>query len=72
MTEYDLTSGAATESESLEGALLERIEGGQVELPVLPDVIWQVIELSTSEDADARKISALSKSAVYFRYMHLS
>ncbi|MEE8305421.1 MAG: HDOD domain-containing protein [Candidatus Tectomicrobia bacterium] len=59
MTDYDLTSGAATESESLEAALLERIEGGQVELPVLPDVIWQVMELSASEDADARKLSAL-------------
>ncbi len=39
--------------------LLERIEQGAFELPLLPDVVWEVMELSASDHGDARKLSEL-------------
>jgi putative nucleotidyltransferase with HDIG domain len=45
--------------ERLQAALLTRIETGDIELPLLPDVVWQVMDMSASDDTDARKLSEL-------------
>jgi putative nucleotidyltransferase with HDIG domain len=45
--------------EQLQAALLARIEAGDIELPLLPDVVWQVMDISASDDTDARKLSEL-------------
>lgn len=39
--------------------LLEYIESGKLELPMLPTVVWEVIELTSGSDVDARKLSAI-------------
>jgi putative nucleotidyltransferase with HDIG domain len=52
-----ITSEADLLSDPIEVALLQRVESGQIELPLLPDVTWQVMEMTRSDDADIRKIS---------------
>jgi putative nucleotidyltransferase with HDIG domain len=39
--------------------LLARIEGGNLELPLLPNIVWEVMELTAADDVDARKLSEL-------------
>ena len=57
MTDSILASDVATPPEPLEAALLKRVESGQIELPLLPDVAWRVMEMSRSDDVDIRQIS---------------
>jgi putative nucleotidyltransferase with HDIG domain len=45
--------------EKIRAALLARIEDGRMELPLLPNVVWEVMELTASDDVDARKLSEL-------------
>lgn len=45
--------------ERLQAALLARIEAGDIELPLLPDVVWQIMDMSAADDTDARKLSDL-------------
>ena len=54
-----ITSEADLLSDPIEVALLQRVESGQIELPLLPDVTWQVMEMTRSDDADIRKISEM-------------
>ncbi len=43
--------------EEFQAALNQRIEGGRLELPLLPDVVMEVMNLSTSDDADPHKLT---------------
>ena len=53
------TDEIAVVPEGLPADVMEYIESGNLELPLLPDVVWQVMELSTADNVDARKLSAL-------------
>lgn len=57
-----LNDETAVLSESLHVELLQYIENGDLELPLLPSVVWQVMEMSTADDVDARKLSELIHS----------
>ncbi len=46
-------------SEQLEAALVERIDKGKIELPLLPQVAGQVMALANDPSADAARLSAL-------------
>lgn len=50
---------ATTPLESLEQALVHKIEKGEVELPLLPQVASQVMALTSDPSADAAKLSSL-------------
>ncbi len=52
-------SQTATMVEQIEAALIERIEKGKIELPLLPQVAGQVMALANDPSADAAKLSAL-------------
>ncbi len=54
-----MTLETAAVPDELQAALLERIDAGDIELPLLPDVVWQVTGMTTSDDADARKLADL-------------
>jgi putative nucleotidyltransferase with HDIG domain len=45
--------------EPLQAAVMARINANDIELPLLPNVVWQVMAMSNSDDADARKLSEL-------------
>jgi putative nucleotidyltransferase with HDIG domain len=45
--------------EKIRADLLARIEGGHLELPLLPNIVWEVMELTASDDVDARQLSEL-------------
>jgi putative nucleotidyltransferase with HDIG domain len=45
--------------EQIRTALLARIEDRHLELPLLPNIVWEVMELTSSDDVDTRKLSAL-------------
>lgn len=45
--------------EQLQADMLERIEGGKIELPLLPTVVWEVMELSAADNVDIRRLSDL-------------
>ena len=45
--------------EQIRTALLTRIEDRHLELPLLPTIVWEVLELTSSDDVDTRKLSAL-------------
>jgi putative nucleotidyltransferase with HDIG domain len=45
--------------EKIRADLLARIESGHLELPLLPNIVWEVMELTASDDVDARKLSEL-------------
>jgi putative nucleotidyltransferase with HDIG domain len=55
------TSTSQTQAlvEQIEAALVERIEKGKIELPLLPQVAGQVMALANDPSADAAKLSAL-------------
>lgn len=50
---------AITTLEKLEQALVQKIERGEVELPLLPQVASQVMALTSDPSADAAKLSSL-------------
>src|SRR5438552_15043039 len=45
--------------ELVRARLVARIEGGEIELPLLPQVAGQVILMTADEKSDASKLSAL-------------
>jgi putative nucleotidyltransferase with HDIG domain len=45
--------------EKLRTDLLTRLQSGELELPLLPNIVWEVMELTASDDVDARKLSEL-------------
>ena len=47
------TQSATTPVEKLEHALIQKIEKGEIELPLLPQVASQVIALTSNPSADA-------------------
>jgi HD-like signal output (HDOD) protein len=49
---------AATQAQ-IEDALVERIDAGEIDLPLLPQVASQVLRLTSDPSADAAKLSAL-------------
>lgn len=53
------TQSATTPLEKLEQALVQKIEKGEVELPLLPQVASQVMALTADPSADAAKLSSL-------------
>jgi putative nucleotidyltransferase with HDIG domain len=57
MTNTVITAEADLQADPIAAALLHRVESGQIELPILPDVTWRVMEMSQSDDADIRKFS---------------
>jgi len=50
---------ASTPIEQLEQALIKRLERGEIELPLLPQVASQVMALTSDPSADAAKLSSL-------------
>lgn len=50
---------ASTPIEQLEQALIKKLERGEIELPLLPQVASQVMALTSDPSADAAKLSAL-------------
>jgi len=59
MIESTTHTAAAVLPDRLQADLLERIAGGELELPMLPSVAWEVTALSAAPDVDVRKLSAL-------------
>lgn len=59
MIESILHEDTAELSEEIQTDLMARINSGKLELPPLPDVVWQVMEISTADHIDARKLSEL-------------
>lgn len=53
------SSQATTVLEQVEAALVERIDKGKIELPLLPQVAGQVMALANDPSADAARLSAL-------------
>jgi HD-like signal output (HDOD) protein len=53
------TQTATTPIEILERSLLQKLEQGELELPLLPQVASQVMALSSDPNADAAKLSSL-------------
>jgi putative nucleotidyltransferase with HDIG domain len=53
------TQSATTSLEKLEQALVQKIEKGEIELPLLPQVASQVMALTSDPAADAAKLSSL-------------
>jgi HD-like signal output (HDOD) protein len=53
------TQQATTPVEKLEQALVQKLEKGEVELPLLPQVASQVMALTSDPAADAAKLSSL-------------
>lgn len=53
------TQSITTPVERLEQALVQKIEKGEIELPLLPQVASQVIALTSDPAADAAKLSSL-------------
>lgn len=50
---------ASTPIEQIEHILVQKIEQGEIELPLLPQVASQVMALTSDPEADAAKISSL-------------
>jgi HD-like signal output (HDOD) protein len=59
MIEYLVNEEVIVLPEQIRTALLARIEDGPLELPLLPSIVWEVMELTASDDVDTRKLSAL-------------
>jgi putative nucleotidyltransferase with HDIG domain len=59
MIEQMYQEAATAVSDQIQAELLAYIEAGRLELPLLPAVVWEVIELTATDNADARKLSAL-------------
>lgn len=59
MTQTSDTTAEAVLPEVLRDALVERIESGGIELPVLPEVASQVINASMDPECDLRQLTAL-------------
>ncbi|GIX48633.1 MAG: hypothetical protein KatS3mg131_2844 [Candidatus Tectimicrobiota bacterium] len=59
MHESALVQEVAALPAEVRTALLRRLEGEELELPLLPDVVWEVLELSTADETDARKLATL-------------
>ncbi len=57
MSNPALTRETVALPEAFQTGLNERIEGGKIDLPLLPNVVMEVMQLSSSENADARKIA---------------
>lgn len=55
----EITQPATTPLEKLEQALVQKIEKGEIELPLLPQVASQVLALTSDPAADAAKLSSL-------------
>ena len=53
------TGSATTPVEKLEQAVVQKIEAGEVELPLLPQAASQVMALASDPSADAAKLSSL-------------
>lgn len=53
------TGSATTSVERLEQSLIQKIETGEIELPLLPQAASQVMALASDPAADAAKLSAL-------------
>lgn len=53
------TGSATTPVEKLEQTLVQKIEAGEVELPLLPQAASQVMALASDPSADAAKLSSL-------------
>ena len=53
------TGSVATPIERLEQALVQKIEAGEVELPLLPQAASQVLALASDPASDAAKLSSL-------------
>jgi putative nucleotidyltransferase with HDIG domain len=59
MIESTLNDDVAVLPKDIQADLVERIEAGNLELPLLSDVVWQVMDLSASDRVDARMLSDL-------------
>lgn len=59
MAESLMNAAAAVLPEQLQVDVLERLEGGKIELPLLPTVVWEVMELSAADNVDIRRLSDL-------------
>ena len=53
------TGSVATPVERLEQALVQKIEAGEVELPLLPQAASQVLAPASDPASDAAKLSSL-------------
>jgi putative nucleotidyltransferase with HDIG domain len=59
MAESLMHTEAAVLPGQLQVDVLERLEGGKMELPLLPTVVWEVMELSAADNVDMRRLSDL-------------
>jgi putative nucleotidyltransferase with HDIG domain len=59
MTESMTNTMVAMLPDKLQADLLARIAGGELELPLLPSAVWEVMAFCASPDVDARKLSEL-------------
>ncbi|MBI2875476.1 MAG: HDOD domain-containing protein [Candidatus Tectomicrobia bacterium] len=59
MKESALDPQVTTLPEELKASLLSRLDDGKLELPFLPDVVWEVMELSAADDVDALRLARL-------------
>jgi putative nucleotidyltransferase with HDIG domain len=59
MTAQVVLTEETTIPEELHAALQERVSTDAIDVPMLPDVVWQVMNLTSSEHADARQLAEL-------------
>ena len=59
MTAQVVLTEQAMVPEELHAALQDRLATGTIDVPILPDVVWQVMNLTSSEHSDARQLAEL-------------
>jgi putative nucleotidyltransferase with HDIG domain len=59
MAESILHEDTAVLSQEPQAEILERLLNGKLELPLLPTVVWEVMELTAEDDVDVRRLSDL-------------
>jgi putative nucleotidyltransferase with HDIG domain len=59
MMAYDVPPVAGELPEPFQAGLLARLHGDDLELPLLSSVLWEFLQLSRTDHADARQLSAL-------------
>jgi putative nucleotidyltransferase with HDIG domain len=57
MAESILHEETAVLSQEPQAEVLERLLSGKLELPLLPTVVWEVMELTAADDVDIRRLS---------------
>ena len=59
MTDHVATPAQTLVPEELHTALQERLATGMIEVPMLPEVVWQIMNLTSSERTDTHQLAEL-------------